>query len=107
MLPFFMKSEQYVQGGDKEVRGQDGRPLKVEDYRTILPLTPSLRRRRAVQAGFPFNLRPSTARHATVVGYSQMTRRGRWRGSTAQTYLREARGRVPTCGSRRTPKAAS
>ena len=38
VLPFFTKSEHYAQGGDPEVRGQDG-PLKVEDYRTILPLT--------------------------------------------------------------------
>src|SRR5205823_5549745 len=28
------------------------------------------------------------------VAYSQMTRRGKWRGSTAQTFLREARGRA-------------
>ena len=90
VLPFFMKSEQYVQGGDKEVRGQDG-PLKVEDYRTILPLTHRFVEG-AQQAGFPLNpdLNGKT-RHG--VGYSQMTRRGRWRGSTAQTYLREARGR--------------
>jgi choline dehydrogenase len=90
VLPYFMKSEQYVQGGDKEVRGQDG-PLKVEDYRTILPLT-HLFVEGAQQAGFPFNpdLNGKT-RHG--VGYSQMTRRGRWRGSTAQTYLREARSR--------------
>jgi choline dehydrogenase-like flavoprotein len=38
VLPYFKKSEHYVQGGDAEVRGQGG-PLKVEDYRTILPLT--------------------------------------------------------------------
>jgi len=38
VLPYFRKSEHYVQGGDSEYRGKDG-PLKVEDYRTILPLT--------------------------------------------------------------------
>jgi choline dehydrogenase len=38
VLPYFKKSEHYVQGGDPELRGQGG-PLKVEDYRTILPLT--------------------------------------------------------------------
>jgi choline dehydrogenase len=90
VLPYFMKSEQYVQGGDREVRGQDG-PLKVEDYRTILPLTHRFVEG-AQQAGFPFN--PDlNGRMRHGVGYSQMTRRGRWRGSTAQTYLREARSR--------------
>ena len=38
VLPFFRKSEHYVQGGDAEYRGKGG-PLRVEDYRTILPLT--------------------------------------------------------------------
>ena len=40
-------------GGDAEVRGQGG-PLKVEDYRTILPLTHRFVEA-AQQAGFPFN----------------------------------------------------
>ena len=91
VLPFFMKSEQYTQGGDASVRGQSG-PLKVEDYRTILPLTHRFVEG-AQQAGFPFN--PDlNGKQRYGVGYSQMTRRGRWRGSTAQTYLREAR-RLP------------
>ncbi len=61
VLPFFMKSEQYVQGGDKEVRGQDG-PLKVEDYRTILPspIASSKARSRRASRSTP----TSTARHA-------------------------------------------
>ena len=53
VLPYFKKSEHYVQGGDAEVRGQGG-PLKVEDYRTILPLTHRFVEA-AQQAGFPFN----------------------------------------------------
>jgi choline dehydrogenase len=90
VLPFFMKSEHYVQKGDPEVRGQGG-PLKVEDYRTILPLTHRFVEA-AQQAGFPFN--PDlNGKQREGVGYSQMTRRGRFRGSTAQTFLREARGR--------------
>src|SRR5471032_2240821 len=90
VLPYFRKSEHYVQKGDSEVRGQGG-PLKVEDYRTILPLTHRFVEA-AQQAGFPFN--PDlNGRQRYGVGYSQMTRRGRFRGSTAQTYLREARGR--------------
>src|SRR5262245_10326215 len=90
VLPFFKKSEHYVQVGDREVRGQGG-PLKVEDYRTILPLTHRFVEG-AQQAGFPFN--PDlNGKQRFGVGYSQMTRRGQWRGSTAQTYLREAKGR--------------
>ena len=90
VLPYFKKSEHYVQGGDAEVRGQGG-PLKVEDYRTILPLTHRFVEA-AQQAGFPFNPDLNGKQRAGV-GYSQMTRRGRFRGSTAQTFLREARGR--------------
>jgi choline dehydrogenase len=90
VLPYFKKSETYAQKGDTEVRGQDG-PLKVEDYRTILPLTHKFVEG-AQQAGFRFN--PDlNGKQRDGVGYSQMTRRGRWRGSTAQTYLREAKGR--------------
>jgi choline dehydrogenase len=91
VLPYFRKSEHYVQKGDPEVRGQGG-PLKVEDYRTILPLTHRFVEA-AQQAGFPFNPDLNGKRRYGV-GYSQMTRRGRWRGSTAQTYLREARSRT-------------
>jgi choline dehydrogenase len=90
VLPYFKKAEHYVQQGDPEVRGQGG-PLKVEDYRTILPLTHHFVKA-AQEAGFPFN--PDlNGKQRYGVGYSQMTRRGRWRGSTAQTYLRGARGR--------------
>jgi choline dehydrogenase len=88
VLPYFKKSEHYVQGGDPEVRGQGG-PLKVEDYRTILPLTHRFVEA-AQQAGFPFNPDLNGKQRAGV-GYSQMTRRGRLRGSTAQTFLRAAR----------------
>jgi choline dehydrogenase len=90
VLPYFKKAETYVQQGDPEVRGQSG-PLKVEDYRTILPLTHHFVKA-AQEAGFPFN--PDlNGKQRYGVGYSQMTRRGRWRGSTAQTYLREAKHR--------------
>jgi choline dehydrogenase len=90
VLPYFRKAETYVQKGDPEVRGQDG-PLKVEDYRTILPLTHRFVEA-AQQAGFPFN-KDLNGKQRYGVGYSQMTRRGQWRGSTAQTYLREAKSR--------------
>jgi choline dehydrogenase len=90
VLPLFRKSEDYQQGGDPEVRGNKG-PLKVEDYRTILPLTHRFVEG-AQQAGFPFS-KDLNGRVREGVGYSQMTRKGKWRGSTARTFLQEARDR--------------
>lgn len=87
VLPFFRHSERYA-GGDDAFRGRDG-PLAVEDYRTILPLTHRFVEA-AQQAGFAFN-EDLNGENQEGVGYSQMTRRGRWRGSTAQTYLKQAR----------------
>jgi choline dehydrogenase len=91
VLPFFRKSEDYQQGGDPEFRGHNG-PLKVEDYRTILPLTHRFVEA-AQQAGYEFS-KDLNGRGQEGVGYSQMTRKGKWRGSTAQTFLKEARGRA-------------
>jgi choline dehydrogenase len=90
VLPYFRKSETYKQGDDPDLRGTDG-PLKVEDYRTILPLTHRFIEG-ARQAGYTFS-KDLNGRVQEGVGYSQMTRKGKWRGSTAQTFLREARGR--------------
>src|SRR4051794_32881345 len=90
VLPFFRKSEDYKQGGEPEFRGRGG-PLKVEDYRTILPLTHRFIEA-AQQAGFPFS-KDLNGRVQEGVGYSQMTRKGKWRGSTAQTFLKEAGNR--------------
>src|ERR1700722_1338616 len=90
VLPFFKKSETYRGAGDAEYRSKGG-PLIVEDYRTILNLTHRFVEA-AQQAGFPFT--PDyNGKQQEGVAYSQMTRRGKWRGSTAQTFLREARGR--------------
>jgi choline dehydrogenase-like flavoprotein len=90
VLPFFKKSETYRGSGDSEYRSKGG-PLIVEDYRTILELTHRFVEA-AQQAGFPFT--PDyNGKQQEGVAYSQMTRRGKWRGSTAQTFLREARGR--------------
>ena len=90
VLPFFKKSETYRGSGDPEFRSKGG-PLIVEDYRTILPLTHAFVEA-AKQAGHPFS--PDyNGKQQEGVAYSQMTRRGKWRGSTAQTFLREARGR--------------
>jgi len=89
VLPYFRKSERY-QPGDTDYRGKDG-PLRIEDYRTILPLTHKFVEA-AQQAGFP--LTPDyNGRDQEGVGYSQMTRNGRFRGSTARTFLAAAKGR--------------
>src|SRR5438128_3895696 len=87
LLPLFKQSETYRGNGDPEYRSRGG-PLIVEDYRTILPLTHAYVEA-AKQAGFPFT--PDyNGRSQDGVAYSQMTRRGRLRGSTARTFLAEA-----------------
>ena len=89
VLPYFKQSEHYV-SGDGPYRGKGG-PLQVEDYRTILPLTHRFIEA-AQQAGYPFS-KDLNGKMQEGVGYSQMTRKGKWRGSTAQTFLKEAEGR--------------
>jgi choline dehydrogenase len=89
-LPHFMSMECY-EPGDASFRGKDG-PLRIEDYRTVLPLTHRFVEA-AQQAGFAFTPDFNTARHVGV-GYSQMSRNGRFRGSTASTFLAEARKRA-------------
>src|SRR5437763_3668823 len=89
VLPYFKKSEHYV-SGESEYRGKAG-PLLVEDYRTILPLTHRFVEA-AREAGSPLT-RDYNGAQQEGVGYSQMTRRGRLRGSTARTFLAEARRR--------------
>jgi len=89
VLPYFKKSESYDRG-DAQYRSRSG-PLLVEDYRTILPLTHRFVEA-AQEAGFPFTPDYNGAVQEGV-GYSQMTRRGRLRGSTARTFLAEGRRR--------------
>ena len=89
VLPYFKESEHYV-SANSDYRGKGG-PLLVEDYRTILPLTHRFVEA-AQQAGFAFT--PDyNGKVQEGVGYSQMTRRGRFRGSTARTFLAGARRR--------------
>ncbi len=90
VLPYFRMSEDYKQAADLDYRGKGG-PLKVEDYRTILPLTHQFVEA-ARQAGYSYS-DDLNGRQQEGVGYSQMTRRGKWRGSTARTFLKEAQGR--------------
>jgi choline dehydrogenase len=89
VLPYFQISESYNRGDDA-YRGRSG-PLVVEDYRTVLPLTQRFVEA-AQEAGFPYTADYNGAVQEGV-GYSQMTRRGRFRGSTARTFLAEARSR--------------
>lgn len=90
VLPYFMKSEAYA-GGDDDYRGRDG-PMPVEDYRTILPITHRFVEA-AQQAGFALTPDYNGARQDGVA-YSQMTRGGRFRASTARTFLAAARRRA-------------
>ena len=90
VLPFFRKSENYRNGGDPAHRGKGG-PLEVEDYRTNLTLTHKFVEA-AEQAGFERS-QDLNGSEPEGVGYSQMTRIGRRRGSTAQTFLARAKKR--------------
>jgi len=90
LLPYFKKSEDYRSGGDDGYRGRGG-VLAVENYRTILPLTHKFVEA-AQQAGFPYTPDYNGAQQEGV-GYSQMTRDNRFRASTAQTFLAEAKSR--------------
>jgi len=89
VLPHFKSIERYAPG-EPDQRGKDG-PILVEDYRTTLSLT-----RRFVEAaqqvGIAYTLDLNGRQHEGV-GYSQMSRNGRLRGSTARTFLAQARGR--------------
>jgi choline dehydrogenase len=89
VLPFFKKSENYP-SGDPDYRGTGG-PLPVQNYCTILPLT-----HRFVEAAQQVGFELTPDYNGAVqegVGYSQMTRHARFRGSTARTFLAEARRR--------------
>ena len=89
VLPYFKKTERY-ENGDPHFRGKEG-PLPVVDYKAHLNLTHRFVRA-AQQAGLPFTKDYNGAQQEGV-GYSQMTRLGRFRGSTAFALLRPARSR--------------
>ena len=90
VLPHFKQSETYRGAGDDAFRGRGG-PMPVEDYSTILPLTHRFVEA-AKEAGFTFTPDYNGAQQEGVA-YAQMTRRGRFRASTARTFLAPARGR--------------
>ena len=89
LLPCFKSIERYAPG-EAEQRGKSG-PILVEDYRTTLDLTHRFVEA-AQQAGIPLT-KDLNGRQHEGVGYSQMSRNGRFRGSTARTFLAQARGR--------------
>ena len=89
VLPYFRKSERYAKG-DPAYRGKTG-VMEVRDYPTILPLTHRFVEA-AQQAGHAFQPDLNGAGQEGV-GYSQNTRNGRYRGSTATTFLAAARKR--------------
>jgi choline dehydrogenase len=89
VLPYFKRTERY-ESGDPHFRGKDG-PLNVVDYKAHLNLTHRFVQA-AQQAGLPFTQDYNGAQQEGV-GYAQMTRLGRFRGSTAFALLRPARTR--------------
>src|SRR5215510_12843619 len=89
VLPHFKSIERYAPGA-AEQRGKRG-PILVEDYRTTLDLTHRFVDA-ARQVGLAFTQDLNGSQHEGV-GYSQMSRNGRFRGSTARTFLARARGR--------------
>ena len=91
VLPYFMKSEDFRGSGSDEKYRSRGGPLVVEDYRSVLPITDRFVEA-AQQAGFPLTKDYNGAQQEGV-SYSQMTRDHRFRASTAQTFLAEAKGR--------------
>ena len=91
VLPYLKSIETYQHGAD-ENRGGDG-PMSVQTYDTILPLT-----HRFVEAaqelGHEFSEDLNGPNPAEGVGYTQLSHKGRWRASTAQTFLKRARSRA-------------
>jgi choline dehydrogenase len=89
VLPFFKRSESWV-GGEDAVRGGGG-PLMVSRQVETPVLCEAL-----IEAGTQIGLERRAdinSRHPGGIGYVQMTRRGRFRASTARAYLAPARKR--------------
>jgi choline dehydrogenase len=87
VLPFFKASERYA-GGDEHYRGREGL-IPVSDYTPPLEITKTFVEA-ARQKGFAFTEDINGSRQEGV-GFFQMTRSGRFRASTATTFLRAAR----------------
>ncbi len=90
VLPFFRKMETY-EGGGSAVRG-DGGPLHASFTRVPNRLTEAFIRG-GVEAGIPDN-DDTNGWEQEGIGRSQASQKNGWRHSTAQAYLRPARGRA-------------
>jgi choline dehydrogenase len=89
VLPYFKRSESWV-GGEDAVRGGGG-PLRVSRQVETPVLCEAL-----IDAGTQIGLERRediNSRHPGGIGYVQMTRRGRFRASTARAYLAPAANR--------------
>ena len=90
VLPYFKRNEQRIGPGDDRYRGREG-PLPVSDIEWIHPICEQFIAG-AQGLGMPRNPDYNGATQAGV-GYFQRTISGRWRMSTARTYLWPARNR--------------
>ena len=95
VLPYFKSRE--LRAGRRAGVARPGRPAPGRGLPHHPAADPPLRRSGAA-GRLPVQPRTSTAATQEGVGYSQMTRRGRLRGSTAQTFLREARAPAEPAG---------
>lgn len=86
VLPYFRKAERKAKG-DPSYRGTDG-PLTVDEFADHHPLT-HVFVKAGQEAGLSYNPDTNSAVQDGV-GYYQQTRRGRFRASTAQAYLKPA-----------------
>ena len=89
VLPHFRALERF-RGGDEKYRGRIGE-LAVEPYRTVLPLTDRFVEA-AQQAGFALMPDINGDTHEGVA-YSQMSRKGRFRASSATAFLNPVKSR--------------
>jgi choline dehydrogenase len=88
-LPHFRAIEHFA-GGDPALRGRSGE-LPVEFYRTVLPITEHFVEA-AQQAGFAL-MDDLNGDSREGVGRSQMSRKGRFRASSATAFLKPALSR--------------
>lgn len=87
VLPFFKRTERYERG-DPRYRGQQGL-MQISDYDPPMEVTKTFVRA-AQQCGHAFTDDINGERQEGV-GFFQMARRGRFRETTATTFLRAAR----------------
>lgn len=90
VLPYFKRTEQRIGTGDEQFRGRTGE-LPVSDLEWIHPICEAFIDG-AAGLGMPRNPDYNGA-YQEGVGYYQRTIKGRWRMSTARTFLRPVKSR--------------